>query len=315
MWARATEAGRRREDQRALLRFVAGLELGNDGDRCLVHVAADHEIDTGVDERAQDLATPAERSLARGAPGRPGEVMVESHDAEGAVGRLAHASQHPRESGLAHCAALLPPWPNGVEPGNEEIGVDELRLGWSDDAFPRGERRREARREGVRDVVIPRNGEQRQLESLETLRRPLELGSSSAVRKIAGCEDERGGESSRELAERCERLLRLTSPDVEVGDVENSRGHGRGRLYTRIVADESPELFDDIYLGLRAGGAVRKQRRGEPLSAEEEEAIGRWHRLSLGRKFIAIGAFAIGTFGLGFTVGGLIFGRWRTARR
>ena len=62
-------------------------------------------------------------------------------------------------------------------------------------------------------------------------------------------------------------------------------------------------------------GAARKQRRGEPLSAEEEEAIGRWQRLSLWRKFIAIGAFALGTFGLGFTVGGLIFGRWRAARR
>ncbi len=81
------------------------------------------------------------------------------------------------------------------------------------------------------------------------------------------------------------------------------------------VADESAELFDDIYLGLRAGGAARKQRRGEPLSVEEEEAIGRWQRLSLWRKFIAIGAFALGTFGLGFTVGGLIFGRWRAARR
>jgi hypothetical protein len=81
------------------------------------------------------------------------------------------------------------------------------------------------------------------------------------------------------------------------------------------VADESPELFDDIYLGLRAGGAARKQRRGEPLSVEEKEAIGRWQRLSLWRRFIAIGAFALGTFGLGFTVGGLIFGRWRTARR
>ena len=98
-------------------------------------------------------------------------------------------------------------------------------------------------------------------------------------------------------------------------------GHGplavsrRGRRYTRAVADESPELFDDIYLGLRAGGAARKQRRGEPLSADEEEAIGRWQRLSVWRKFIAIGAFALGTFGLGFTVGGLIFGRWRTARR
>jgi hypothetical protein len=88
-----------------------------------------------------------------------------------------------------------------------------------------------------------------------------------------------------------------------------------GRLYTRIVANEAPELFDDIYLGLRAGGAVRKQRRGEPLSVEDEEAIGRWQRLSLWRRFIAVGAFALGTFGLGFTVGGLIFGRWRAARR
>ena len=81
------------------------------------------------------------------------------------------------------------------------------------------------------------------------------------------------------------------------------------------AASESPELFDDIYLGLRAGGAARKQRRGEPLTSEEVEAIGRWRRLSLWRKTIAIGAFALGTFGLGLTVGGLIFGRWRTAKR
>lgn len=81
------------------------------------------------------------------------------------------------------------------------------------------------------------------------------------------------------------------------------------------MSTESPELFDDIYLGLQAGGAVRKQRRGEPLSAEEEEAIGHWQRLSIWRKLIAVGAFALGTFGLGLTVGGLIFGRWRAARR
>jgi hypothetical protein len=79
------------------------------------------------------------------------------------------------------------------------------------------------------------------------------------------------------------------------------------------VAEESPELFDDIYLGLRAGGAARKQRRGEPLSNEDQEAISRWRRLSLWRKTIAVGAFSLGTFGLGFTVGGLVFGRWRKA--
>jgi hypothetical protein len=81
----------------------------------------------------------------------------------------------------------------------------------------------------------------------------------------------------------------------------------------RAVTDESPEIFDDLYLGLRAGGALRKQRRGEPLTTEEQEVLGRWQRLSIGRKAIAVGAFAVGTFGLGFTLGGLIFGRWRKA--
>jgi hypothetical protein len=77
--------------------------------------------------------------------------------------------------------------------------------------------------------------------------------------------------------------------------------------------NESPEVFDDLYLGLRAGGAMRKQRRGEPLTEEEKEMLGRWQRLSAARKSLAIGAFAVGTFGLGFTLGGLIFGRWRRA--
>jgi hypothetical protein len=79
------------------------------------------------------------------------------------------------------------------------------------------------------------------------------------------------------------------------------------------MGNESPEIFDDLYLGLRAGGALRKQRRGETLTREEREALGRWHRLSAWRKGIAIGSFALGTFGLGFTLGGLIFGRWRKA--
>ena len=77
--------------------------------------------------------------------------------------------------------------------------------------------------------------------------------------------------------------------------------------------DEPAEVFDDLYLGLRAGGALRKQRRGETLTTEEEEALGRWQRLSNWRKAIAISGFAVGTFGLGFTLGGLVFGRWRKA--
>jgi hypothetical protein len=80
-----------------------------------------------------------------------------------------------------------------------------------------------------------------------------------------------------------------------------------------VMAEDTTEIFDDLYLGLRAGGALRKQRRGEPLTVEEQDALGRWQRLSAWRKAAAIGGFALGTFGLGFTLGGLIFGRWRKA--
>lgn len=79
------------------------------------------------------------------------------------------------------------------------------------------------------------------------------------------------------------------------------------------MAEDSPEIFDDLYLGLRAGGALRKQRRGESLTPEEADALGRWQRLSMARKLLALGAFSLGTFGLGFTLGGLVFGRWRKA--
>ena len=72
-----------------------------------------------------------------------------------------------------------------------------------------------------------------------------------------------------------------------------------------MAPEAANEIFDDLYLGVRAGGALRKRRRGEPLTAEEEEALGRWQRLSPWRKGVAIGGFAVGTFGLGFTLGGL----------
>lgn len=80
------------------------------------------------------------------------------------------------------------------------------------------------------------------------------------------------------------------------------------------MPDDAAEIFDDMYLGLRAGAAERKVRRGEPLSPEEQEALGHWQRLSPLRKGLAIGGFVLGTFGLGFTLGGLVFGRRRRAK-
>ena len=56
--------------------------------------------------------------------------------------------------------------------------------------------------------------------------------------------------------------------------------------------DQTTEIFDDVYLGLHAGAAARKRKRGEHLSEAEHEALGRWERLSTARKTAAIGAFA-----------------------
>ena len=140
------------------------------------------------------------------------------------------------------------------------------------------------------------------------------LVSSTTVRKVAAADDEVGRETPAEPEQRLVGIRRIVSPDVQIGDVENACRHRRNRLYSVLVANgEGPEIFDDLYLGVRAGGALRKQRRGEELTEDEKEALGRWQRLSLWRKSIAIGAFAVGTFGLGFTLGGLVFGRWRKA--
>ncbi len=142
------------------------------------------------------------------------------------------------------------------------------------------------------------------------------LVAPPAVREVPGRDHELGLDSVDKGSQGALDEGLLTCPDVDVGDVNQACGHSRGRLYTGRVADESTEsteLFDDLYLGLRAGGAMRKQRRGEPLTTEEEAALGHWQRLSRWRKVIAVGAFALGTFGLGFTIGGIVFGRRRNA--
>src|SRR3954454_7634874 len=183
-------------------------------------------------------------------------------------------------------------------------------------ALELGPRLREPRREGVRDVVVSGDRDDGRAEALEEARRVLVLLAPPAVREVAARDHELRADV---LDERCDRAFdcRIVAlPEVQIRDVEHACRHGRGGYTLAAVTEEiadSAEIFDDLYLGLRAGGALRKQRRGEPLTAEEREAIGRWQRLSPWRKGVAIGAFAFGTFGLGFTLGALICGRWRKA--
>ena len=96
-------------------------------------------------------------------------------------------------------------------------------------------------------------------------------------------EREPGVQAHRSVEERCHAVARRQRPvDVERSDDGSLRGgHRRTRLYTRSMSEQSPEIFDDLYLGLQAGGALRKQRRGEELTEQEQAALGRWQRLSV----------------------------------
>jgi hypothetical protein len=161
--------------------------------------------------------------------------------------------------------------------------------------------------------VVARDHEEWPSEGAEKRGGALVLMSPAAVREIAGDDDQFGADALDQRLETALDVRFFRASRVEIREVEEAHGQRRSRLYTEFMADESTEIFDDLYLGLRAGGALRKQRRGEPLTTEEQEALGRWERLSPVRKALAIGAFAVGTFGLGFTLGGLIFGRWRKA--
>ena len=105
--------------------------------------------------------------------------------------------------------------------------------------------------------------------------------------------------------------LRRSSSERGIGNL--SPGYTLWQDGRAVAGERVPRDLRRSLPGLRAGGALRKQRRGEPLTREERDALGRWQRLSFGRKAFAIGALALGTFGLGFTLGGLIFGRWRKA--
>lgn len=305
------QASRRDDDDRPL--SVEHGELAAVGDACLMDMAGEDEVCPRSREPLEHGAPPRQRPLAR-SPRRISELVVKTHDAE-SVGR--GVSQHALtlcERRIVEASRLMTPRPNGVEPDNEQFlgavhgrGRNPLAL----ECLPGP---REPRGGEERDVVVSRHGEHRRTET------PKQRGGTGmllrlpAVGDVARCDDELGAETLDELTQRAFYVGRVLGSEMEVGDVDQAGWHSRGRLYTDFVADEPTELFDDLYLGLRAGGAMRKQRRGEPLTMEEEAMITRWHRLSSWRKTIAVGAFALGTFGLGFTLGGLVFGRGRKAK-
>lgn len=204
----------------------------------------------------------------------------------------------------------MPPRPRRVEPHDAEPFGSEDGLGRLPAALELGPRACQACRDPVREVVVPGNRENGRAEAPQEGGGVLVLVPAAPMREVPGRDDQLRVEPRDEVPERRLDRVLVACADVQVGEVDQADGHDRGTLYTHRM-HEPTELFDDLYLGLRAGGAIRKRRRGETLTTEEEAALTRWQRLSQWRKTIAIGAFAVGTFGLGFTLGGIVFSRRR----
>jgi hypothetical protein len=280
-----------------------------------VDVTGENELGAGLRELLENATAARERALAR-SPRRVRELVVEADDAKRAGRRPAEKVAAAPDRTRPQAARLVSPWSHRVHPDHvQPIGrVHRLRrLPLPLELLPRP---REARRRQQRDVVIARNRQHGCRQVAEHRRHPLVLITPPAVREVTCGDHEIGLNAVDEGPQGALEEGLLAGSDVNVGDVDQARRHSRGRLYTGLVTDESTEsteIFDDLYLGLRAGGAIRKQRRGEPLTMEEEAALGHWQRLSNWRKVIAVGAFALGTFGLGFTIGGIVFGRRRNA--
>ena len=91
--------------------------------------------------------------------------------------------------------------------------------------------RREPRREGVRDVVIARNGNDGSAEAAEERGRPFVLVAASAVGEVAADDDQLGLVGARPArSSEAPDVRALVGADVQVGDVENPRWHGRPTL-------------------------------------------------------------------------------------
>ena len=267
---RPTEARRGGEHERAASVVVKSLERVPLDRGALVDMAAEDELRSGGRERPQRCVAVLERELPRGAPGRAGEVVVADDDAKRVCRCVAERRRGCRETGRVEPAALVAPRPRRVEPADDGIRGAENRVGRAEDLDEPIPRPCDAGGQRVGDVVVARDGERRRRQAVEERLRLLELRDATAVREIAARDHELRGKLVTERHERIVERRRLAGAAVQVGDVDRARGHGRTRLYTRSMSEQSPEIFDDLYLGLQAGGALRKQRRGEELTEQEE---------------------------------------------
>jgi len=139
----------------------------------------------------------------------------------------------------------MAPWSDRVQSNDRQLTGDVDGLRGSEDTIPLFAGPREARRENVRNVMVPWNCEEGETDALEQLASALEFWPAAAVREVAGDYEDLGSQLRYQLAQSCDWFGRRTVSKMEIRDVENPSVHGRETIATTLIrsrgANHSPD--------------------------------------------------------------------------
>ena len=223
--ARLAEAGRDRDDD-AALPAADHLELVPLADRRLVDVAADDQLGAGVDELREHVVPPRDRLLPR-APRCADHLVVEHDDAQRA--RRCRVEASPSRASAA--SSLTPPdwWRHGRTELRPTTCAPSATSSGSVVCHCRSNSApglREPGREGVRDVVVPRDGEHREAEAPSGTRAARSCCSPApAVGQIAARDHEAGRDPLDQARERLLQHRVVSRAEMEVGHVQDASNH------------------------------------------------------------------------------------------
>ena len=210
-------------------------------------------------------------------------------------------------------AALMAERPRRVEPDDVQAAAPTRRLGRLPDPLERRPRAHEASRR-VREVVVAGHGEHRRPERAQQLRRRSSCSGARGARDRRRRRRAAGSSRSTSRASACSTSGSSCVPACR-SETWRSRAFTTARGYRLdAMAEESardlrrplprPASRRRAAQAAARRGADRTRRRRRSAAGSVCRPRARPPRSA---------AFAVGTFGLGFTLGGLVFGRWRKA--